>query len=82
MKATSQTDTGVHDEALVRAAAKLRTALALYESGLALKRAQLRRSDAQATEAEIERRLVDWLRTRPGAAYGDCVGEPRVVTAD
>jgi hypothetical protein len=53
---------------------RLRTALALYDSGVAMMRAQLRRQDRNATEEEIGRRLADWLRTRPGAPYGDAEG--------
>jgi hypothetical protein len=53
---------------------RLRTALALYESGLAMKRAQLRREDRAASEEEIGRRLAAWLRTRPGAPFGDSEG--------
>jgi hypothetical protein len=43
---------------------RLRTALSLYESGVAMKRAQLRRQDAAASEQEIANRLAIWLRTR------------------
>jgi hypothetical protein len=52
-------------------AARLRTALSLHESGVAMKRAQLRRQDRAASEEEIARRLALWLRTRPGATLGD-----------
>jgi len=53
---------------------RLRTALALHKDGVAMKRAQLRRQDRAATEKEISMRLTAWLRTRPGAAFGDAEG--------
>lgn len=55
-------------------AARLRTALLLFDSGVAMKRAQLRRQDPAAAEEEIARRLAVWLRTRPGALHGDAEG--------
>jgi hypothetical protein len=58
---------------------KLRTALALYDSGLAMKRAQLRREDRAVSEEEIDRRLSAWLHTRPGAPFGDSDGIGRAV---
>jgi Rv0078B-related antitoxin len=79
MKVTSSTDPATQSASIVRASAKLRTALALFESGVALKRAQLRRQDASASEAQVSKRLAAWLRTRPGATYGDSAGEPRDV---
>jgi hypothetical protein len=58
---------------------KLRTALALYESGVAMKRARLRREDPAASEQEITARLAAWLRTRPGAPLGDTEGVARAL---
>ena len=55
-------------------AAKLRTALLLFDSGVAMKRAQLRRQNPGASEEDIARRVVAWLRTRPGALHGDAEG--------
>lgn len=66
-------------EQLERAGTKLRTALRLYETGVAMKRAQLRRADPAADEAELDRRMVAWLRTRPGAEHGDAAGQLREV---
>ena len=57
-------------------AARLRAAFDLCELGEAMRRAQLRREDPGATDDEIEARLVDWLRTRPGAEHGDAWGRP------
>jgi hypothetical protein len=56
---------------------RLRTALALHESGVAMRRAQLRAQDRAATTEEIERRLAAWLRARPGAPLGDAEGIAR-----
>jgi hypothetical protein len=64
-------------EVLLRLSSRLRTALALYESGVAMKRAQLRREHRAAGELEIARRLAAWLRTRPGAPFGDAEGVRR-----
>ena len=64
----------------VRAVAvKLRTALLLFDSGVAMKRAQLRRQDPEASEEEISRRVAVWLRTRPGALHGDAEGRAGAV---
>ena len=56
---------------------KLRLALEMFEGGVALMRQNLRRRHPTATEAEIDRLLVDWIRTRPGAEHGDSNGKPR-----
>lgn len=58
-------------ELLHAMARRLCTALALYESGVAMKRARLRREDPAASDAQISARLAAWLRTRPGASIGD-----------
>jgi hypothetical protein len=54
--------------------ARLRTAFALHESGVALKRAQLRRQHADESDEELARRLAAWLQERPGATHGDSAG--------
>lgn len=69
-------------EPLRAAAAKLRTALELFSSGVAMKRAQLRRADSDASTEEIACRVAEWLRTRPGARYGDAEGHGRANDAD
>jgi len=58
------------------AAQRLRLALDLFESGEAVMRQNLRRKFPEATEAEIEERLTNWLRHRPGAEQGDSSGKP------
>lgn len=54
-----------------RAAKRLRTALDLHESGIAMKRAQLRRAFPEMADAAIDREVAAWLRRRSGAELGD-----------
>lgn len=56
---------------------RLHTAFALFDDGVELMRANLRRTHPQATHAEVERLLAAWLAERPGAEHGDGVGRPR-----
>lgn len=56
---------------------RLRLTLELYDDGLAMMRRGLRRDFPEASDHEIRRRLIQWLRVRPGAEQGDCVGRPR-----
>ncbi|HUP65241.1 MAG TPA: hypothetical protein VM557_08170 [Thermoanaerobaculia bacterium] len=60
------------------AARNLRLALELFEAGEQLKRQSIRRMNPDATDAEIEEKIVEWLRDRPGALHGDCPG--RTIT--
>jgi len=53
-----------------------RLTLDLFDAGVQLMRQNLRRIDPAADEQEIERRLLAWLRERPGAEQGDCPGRP------
>jgi hypothetical protein len=62
------------------ASGALHTTLDLFETGLELMRQNLRRRHPDATPNEIERLLADWLRDRPGAKFGDCVGRRVDVT--
>jgi len=55
---------------------RMKMAFDLYETAEAIMRQSLRRRFPDAQEAEIERRLVDWLRSRPGAEHGDAPGRP------
>ena len=55
---------------------KLRLTLDLYLAGEEMFRARIRRRFPAASEAEIERRIQEWLRDRPGAENGDGVGRP------
>jgi hypothetical protein len=56
--------------------AAFRTTLDLFETGLELMRQNLRRRHPEATDADIERLLSEWLVDRPGAKFGDCAGRP------
>jgi hypothetical protein len=58
-------------------AQRLRIALNLHDFGVAMMRQNLRRRYPVASDKEIEAKLLEWLRTRPGAEYGDGVGRPR-----
>ena len=62
---------------MASAAAAFRAALELFETGVDLMRQNLRRQYPDATAAEIERELADWLHRRPGAESGD--GPGRIV---
>lgn len=53
---------------------KLGIALELFESGVAMMRETLKREHPTESEAQIEERLRQWIRHRPGAEDGDCVG--------
>lgn len=56
------------------AAARLRTALDLYEVGEAMMRQRLRRERPKAEEAEIDASIESWLTRRAGAEFGDYPG--------
>jgi len=58
-----------------------RTTLDLFSTGLDLMRGNLRRNHPQASEDEIDSRLRQWLRQRPGAESGDCPGRPVDLSA-
>jgi hypothetical protein len=53
---------------------KLRIALELFENGVAMMRETLRREHPTESVAQIEERLRQWIRHRPGTEEGDCVG--------
>ncbi|HEU4368766.1 MAG TPA: hypothetical protein VFV05_11145 [Methylomirabilota bacterium] len=56
------------------AAARLRAALAMFETGVEMMRQNLRRSHPALPDTEIEARVRAWLQERPGAEFGDAVG--------
>ena len=60
-----------------RMTARLRAAFDLFDAGVSMKRASLRREHPDAGPADIERLLREWLATRPGAEHGDAVGKLR-----
>jgi hypothetical protein len=52
-------------------AERLRTALDLFEAGIALYRQSLRRRYPEKSDREIDQLLNRWLSKRPGAEHGD-----------
>jgi len=61
---------------LESAARRLRLALDLFRVGEQLMRQRLRREHPDLSAQEIEHRLANWLRERPGAPFGDYPGVP------
>jgi hypothetical protein len=57
-------------------ARRLRLALDLFAAGEAMMRQRLRRLHPDLDDAAIERRLIAWLQSRPGAEAGDASGRP------
>lgn len=51
-------------------------ALELAEVAERMMRQNLRRRHPDATDAEIEAGVTEWLQRRPGAEHGDGVGRP------
>ncbi len=66
---------GVDDDSAA-AGERLRLTLEMFEVGENLMRERLRRENPLADDAEIEARLIAWLRERPGAEHGDAIGRP------
>jgi hypothetical protein len=54
----------------------LAVALELFDLALAMQAERFRREDPNATDAEIDGRLQEWLLDRPGAPFGDSAGRP------
>lgn len=48
----------------------------MFEFGVEMMAANLRRRHPEASPEEIERLLEAWLAERPGAEFGDGPGEP------
>lgn len=57
-------------------AERLRLALDMFELGEQIMRARLRREHPEWTDAQVQDGIRTWLRTRPGAEFGDCPGRP------
>jgi hypothetical protein len=57
-------------------AQRLRTAFDLFQAGLNMMKARLRRSHPDASPAEIEAMISAWLIDRPHAPFGDAEGRP------
>lgn len=56
---------------------KLQLAFEMHELGCAMMRQTLLRRFPDETDADRERRFVEWLQTRPGAEHGDAPGRSR-----
>lgn len=54
--------------------ARMHQAFDLFEAGVSLMRAKVRREHPHADDAELDRIITAWLLTRPGAEYGDAQG--------
>lgn len=65
----------IHDPDVI---ARVQRAFDLNETAEALMRQNLRRRFPRETEDQIELRLLEWLRDRPGAEHGDASGPVRV----
>jgi Rv0078B-related antitoxin len=61
----------VSEETMVK---RLRLAFELFESGVEMMQKTLRRHHPNSSDEEIEKKIFEWLRTRPGATHGDTVG--------
>jgi len=61
---------------LSREARRLRTAFELFEAGVRMMTERLRRLHPEASPAELEDLLREWLLSRPGAETEDAVGVP------
>ena len=57
-------------------AVKLRMALDLAEVAEKMLRQRLRRESPDTPDSEIEERVAEWYRRRPGAEFGDGQGRP------
>jgi hypothetical protein len=53
---------------------RLRLAFELFEVGVEVYREKVRRDVPGISETELDRRVGEWLMTRPGAELGDCPG--------
>jgi hypothetical protein len=58
------------------AARRLRLALEMFDAGEAMMRQKLMREHPGEGPDAIQRRLLAWLRHRPGAEQGDAEGRP------
>jgi len=62
------------EKARAEAAARLRMALQMFDTGVEMMRQKLRREHRELSAREIEARVQAWLQERPGAEFGDAVG--------
>lgn len=57
-------------------AERFQTTLSLFELGEAMLRQKLKRKYPEASPAELDAHVREWLERRPGAEHGDGVGRP------
>ena len=55
-------------------AQRLRLALEMFEFGVRMQRASLRRTHPDLNDVQIDNLMREWMLDRPGAAHGDCAG--------
>ena len=67
---------GMNPRAKEIVAERFRLALDIYDFSERMLEQKLRRKNPQATEAELEAGIVEWLQRRPGAELGDGAGRP------
>ncbi|MHB8513595.1 MAG: hypothetical protein ACYDCC_15675 [Actinomycetota bacterium] len=58
-------------------ASKMNVALDLFDAAIEIERQNLRRKHPAESDEVIEARVRDWVRTRPGAEFGDAPGRIR-----
>ena len=63
-------------EAMAR---RLRQTFDMFDAGVSMMRARLRREHPDADDREIDHLVRVWLHTRPGAEHGDSPGRLRRV---
>ncbi len=61
----------IRDPAVLR---RMEIAFDLYQTAEIIMRQNLRRRHPELDDAEIEQRLAEWRKRRPGAEHGDGVG--------
>jgi len=62
----------------VSPAERLRLAIGMFEFGLGMQRARLRRTYPDASDNAIDAAVQEWLFARPWAPLGDAGGRPSV----
>ena len=60
----------------IQAPHRLRLALDLFATGEDLMRQRVQRQHPGLSPRDIEVRLMEWFRERPGAEFGDSPGKP------
>lgn len=69
----------MRDQSEKARARRLRTALDLTDSGIAMQRARLEREHPDESKAEIDERLKTWLRDRPCDSPGRAIDPSAIL---